>query len=191
MVPIVCAPVLIGMYGNVHFGVSGNSAFFNVILELLPPVFGALVVTAVIAAVMSTIDGVFIAFSQLLLNDIYKNYINKNATGEQMSKMTLGLNVIVTIGAIAFAATASSLVGLLSNCYLFLEAAILVPYMGGQWYKGGTTQGAIAASVVGMVIATLEMFGIFALPYSALTMFIPGVIVFVIVSMMTQKKAAA
>ena len=55
MLPAIMAPVLIGMYGRVHMGLTGNSAFFGVILDVLPPLLAALVVTAAIAAVMSTI----------------------------------------------------------------------------------------------------------------------------------------
>lgn len=182
-------PCIIGMYGRVHFGAEGNNAFFTVVLNVLPPVFAALVVTAVIAAVMSTIDCVFISFSQVLLNDFYRRRINPDVTDKQLSKMTLGLNVIICVVAIGFAVTATSLVGLLSNCYLFLEGACLVPFLGGRWYKGATKQGAIASSIVGAGIAVLEMFGIFSLPYSAITLFIPSLIAFVIVSMMTSGKA--
>lgn len=189
MVPVCILPVIIGMYGHVRFGASGNSAFFTVILNILPPLVGALVVTAVIAAVMSTIDAAFIAFSQVLLNDLYKNHINKKVTDQQLSKMTLGLNVTVTVIGVVFAMTANSLVGLLSNCYLFMEAACLVPFLGGRWFKKATKQGAIAASIVGCLIAVLQMFGIYALPYAALTMFIPSLIVFIVVSLMTQKDA--
>jgi len=188
MFPVIMAPVFMGMYGRAKFGATGNAAFFTVVLEVLPPVLAALVVVAVLAAVMSTINGCAMAFPQLVLNDIYKLHINKNATDEQLTKLTLPLNLIVTAICIIFAATASSLLGLLSSSYLFLEGAVLVPLMGGRWYKKGTTQGAIAASIVGMLIAVLEMFGIFALPFSAITMFIPSGIAFVVVSMATQKK---
>lgn len=189
MVPVCVMPCVIGMYGRVHFGAEGNNAFFTVVLNVLPPVFAALVVTAVVAAVMSTIDCVFISFSQVLLNDFYRRRINPDVTDKQLSKMTLGLNVIICVVAIGFAVTANSLVGLLSNCYLFLEGACLVPFLGGRWYKGATKQGAIAASIVGAGISVLEMFGIFSLPYSAITLFIPSLIAFVIVSMMTSGKA--
>ena len=46
-----------------------------------------------------------------------------------MSKV---LNIVITLIAITFALKATSLVGLLANCYLFCEAAILVPFVGGR-----------------------------------------------------------
>lgn len=193
MIPLCVAPAFIGMYGHVAFGAEGNTAFFTVVLNVLPPLFAALVVTAVIAAVMSTIDGVFVAFSQVLLNDLYKNHINKNATPELLSKMTLGLNVIVCAIGIVLALTSSSLVGLLSNVYVFLCGACLVPFLAGRWWKGGTNAGAIGASIVGSIFSILEMTGIFSLPYSGITVFIPSLIAYIIVSLATQnsQKAAA
>lgn len=188
MVPICIAPAVIGMYGYVKFGATGNSAFFTVVLNVLPPIFAALVVTAVIAAVMSTIDGAFIAFSQVLLNDLYRNHINKSVTEERLSKMTLGLNIIITAIGIVIALTATSLVGLLSNTYLFLTAACLVPFLGGRIWKGGTTAGAVTSSAVGVVFCLLQMAGIYTLPYSAVTLFIPSLVAYVVVSLCTGKK---
>lgn len=130
MLPAIMAPVLIGMYGRVHMGLTGNSAFFGVILDVLPPLLAALVVTAAIAAVMSTIDCFIIAFSQCLLNDLYKKHINKTATDAQLNKLTLPLNIVLIVCCIAMAATGASVISLLSMSYLFIEAAILVPFMG-------------------------------------------------------------
>ena len=189
MIPIVMLPVFIGMYGKVHFDASGSSAFFDVILNILPPLFAALVVTAVIAAVMSTIDAAFVAFSQLLLSDVYRAHIKKDATDKELSNMSKVLNIVITLIAITFALKATSLVGLLANCYLFCEAAILVPFVGGRIWKKGSTVGAIASSLVGSAVALLELFGVYALPYSALTMFIPAALVYIVVSLMVPDKA--
>lgn len=188
MVPVCIAPAIIGMYGHAKFGATGNAAFFTVIMETLPPIFAALVVTAVIAAVMSTIDAAYIAFSQVLLNDLYRNHINKNVTDKQLSKMTLWLNIGVTLIGIFFALTATSLVNLLSNTYLFLCGACLVPLVGGRVWKGGNRAGAIAASIVGITCVVLHMLNILVLPYYAVTLFVPSLIAYVIVSLATKKN---
>lgn len=191
MIPICIAPAVIGMYGFVKYNATGNAAFFTVVLNVLPPIFAALVVTAVIAAVMSTIDGAFIAFSQVILNDLYCNHINKSVTDEKLSKMTLGLNVIITAIGIIFTLNATSLVGLLSNTYLFLCAACLVPFLGGRIWKHGTTAGAVTSSAVGVVFCLLQMTGVYTLPYSAVTLFVPSLIAYVAVSLFTGKQNSA
>lgn len=191
IVPLSFAPVLIGMYANVKFGSSGNGAFFDVVLNTLPPIFAALVVAAVIAAVMSTIDALLIAFSTILLRGIYKGHINKTASDRQLSKMTLGLNIVVIGFSICIAIVSTSVINTLSNTYLFLSAACLIPFLGGWLWKKATPAGAVSSSVVGVIIVILQMLGIYTLPYYAITLFIPSLIVFAAVSLMTQKKATA
>lgn len=188
LLPIAAIPVVIGMYGNAAYGAVGASAFFTVIFEALPPILSALMVAAVIAAVMSTIDGCLIAFSAIILKDIYKNHINKSVTDTQLSKMTLGLNmVLITLG-ILLAISSSSIIGLMANTYIFLCASCLIPFLGGWAWKKATTAGAVSSSIVGVVFALLQFANIYTLPYSAITIFVPSLIVFVIVSLVTQEK---
>lgn len=189
LLPIAVIPVIIGMYGTAAYGATGTAAFFTVIFEALPPILAALMVAAVVAAVMSTIDGCLIAFSAIILKDIYKGHINKSATDKQLSKMTLGLNVIVITLGILLAISSSSIIGLMANTYIFLCAACLVPFLGGWLWKKATTAGAVSSSIVGVIFALLQFANIYTLPYSAITIFVPSLIAFVIVSLMTQKKA--
>lgn len=188
IIPLSIAPTFVGMYGAVKFGATGNDAFFSVVMNILPPVAAALIVTAVVAAVMSTIDSALIAFSAVLLNDIYKGYIDRDATPEKLSKMTLGLNIGVTVIGIVIALSFGSIVSVLSNTYMFLCAACLIPFLGGILWKKGTPSGAVASSIVGVGFELLELLGIYALPYSTITVFIPSLIAFAAVSMMTQKQ---
>lgn len=190
LLPIAAVPVIIGMYGTAAYGVTGTTAFFAVIFEALPPIFAALMVAAVVAAVMSTIDGCLIAFSAIILKDIYKGHINKAATDKQLSKMTLGLNVVVITLGILLAISSSSIIGLMANTYIFLCASCLVPFLGGWLWKKATTAGAVSSSIVGVIFTLLQFSNIYTLPYSAITIFIPSLIVFVVVSLFTQKKTA-
>ena len=124
----------------------------------------------------------------MLLNDIYKGYIDREATPEKLSKMTLGLNIGVTVIGIVIALSFGSIVSVLSNTYMFLCAACLIPFLGGILWKKGTPSGAVASSIVGVGFELLELLGIYALPYSTITVFIPSLIAFAAVSMMTQKQ---
>lgn len=190
IIPLSIAPVLMGMYGHIRFGSTGNAAFFDVVLNTFPPILAALVVSAVLAAVMSTIDGVLIAFSTVVLRGIYQGHVNKNASDKQLSKMTLGLNVVVILVGILIALNSESVVNVLSNTYLFLCAACLIPYLGGWAWKGATTAGAVASSVVGVLMVVIQMLGIYTLPYYSITLFIPSLVVFIIVSLLTRKDTA-
>jgi len=189
MLPVIFAPVLIGMYGRVHFGLNNNTAFFGVILNIFPPVLAALVVVAVVAAVMSTIDGMMIGQSVNLLRGFYKNVIDPNASDEKLKKLTLPCNILTLCGASMFAFSTNSILGLLSNAYLFSSAVALAPVICGWLWKGTTRKGAVAAMIVGFIVAILQMFGIYTLPYSGVTHIIPSFVTIFVVSLLTKDDA--
>lgn len=186
---IAAIPVFIGMYANAAFGVTGNSAFFMVIQDVLPPVLAAIVFAAVIAAIMSTIDCLYIVAAQMFLNDIYVTMVNPKADPDKLRKWTLPINLIFTACAIVIALGASSIVDLLSSTLTFVTAAALVPLFGGILWKGATKQGATVSAAVGFIFAALSFFGIFELPYSGVTIYLPGLIAFIVASLVTQDKA--
>lgn len=189
MIPICLAPVIIGMYGRVHYNLTGNTAFFGVILESFPPILAALVVVAAIAAVMSTIDGSLLAASASFLRGLYKDVIDKDASDEKLQKLTLPLNIIVILISSYFAFTSNSIVSLLSSLYIFTGGALLAPLLFGWFWKKTTTQGAIAGVVAGTIYGVLQMFNIYSLPYKGVTYVLPSCIALIIVSLLTQDKA--
>lgn len=191
MLPVCIAPVIIGMYGRVHYGFEGNTAFFGVILNTFPPILAALVVVAVVAAVMSTIDGMLIAASTLYIRGFYKNVIDKNASDAKLQKMTLPLNIITILLAVYFAFSSGTIVGLLSNMYVFTGSALLAPLLCGWFWKGTTTKGALAGVVVGTAYGLLQLFNIYTLPYSGITYVIPSFAALFVVSLLTQDKTQA
>jgi len=188
MIPICFAPVIIGMYGRVVYGVADNTAFFNVILHIFPPVLAAFVVVAVIAAVMSTIDGSLIAESVIAVRGIYKNVIDPEASDEKMQKLTLPVNIATILISAWFAFSSNSIIGLLSNVYLFVGSAALAPVILGWYWKDANKQGAMAGIVVGSSFALLQLLGIYELPYSGITFLIPPFVSMIVVSLLTKKK---
>lgn len=188
MLPLCIAPVFIGMYGRAHFGVADNTAFFNVVLHTFPPVLAALVVVAVIAAVMSTIDGMLISQSVFVLKGLYKGTIGKNASDAQLQKLTLPVNILTILISAYFAFSSNSIVGLLSNGYLFIGAIALAPVICGWLWKGTTRKGAIAGMLSGAIIALLQLTGIYELPYSGITYLLPPFAVLIVISLLTKEK---
>ena len=72
-----------------------------------------------------------------------------------------------------------------------MNAGALVMVLGGIWWKKGTKEGAIASALCGMVVILVNMSGLVAVPYISFTPLIPSVIAYVVVSLVTQKKAVA
>lgn len=192
MIPLALMPAFIGSYGAFKYNASGNSAFFDVIINELPAIVCALIIAAVLAAVMSTIDCGLITMSTVLTRDIWQGALKKNPSEAQLKKITLVINIGFMFTSTALALSASSILGLLNSVYSFLAAACFVPFVGGVAWKGGTTKGAVAASIVGVITVIISWFGVTfplgnMIPASIFPI-IPSAVAYILVSLFTQKK---
>lgn len=188
MIPLAIMPAFIGAYGNTVYGATGDSAFFTVIMNELPAIVCAVIIAAVLAAVMSTIDCVFIVMSTVLTKDILIGTMKREYTEKQLSKMTLVLNVAIMIGGVILALNAGSILDMLNAFYSFLAAACFVPFIGGLLWKKGSSKGAIAASLFGIATVVLGWLGVSLPSLGGFFPCIPGVIAFVVVSLIAPDK---
>lgn len=194
MIPLALMPAFIGSYGNFKYGATGSSAFFDVILNELPAVVCALIIAAVLAAVMSTIDCGLITMSTVLTRDIWQGALKKTPSEAQLKTITLVVNIGFMFTSTALALASSSILGLLNSVYAFLAAACFVPFVGGVLWKRGNATGAAAASIVGVITVVVTNLGV-TLPGSgvipgAILPIIPSAIAYVIVSLCTKAPEA-
>ena len=194
MIPLALMPAFIGSYGSFKYGATGNSAFFDVILMELPAIVCALIIAAVLAACMSTIDCGLITMSTVLTRDIWQGTLKKNPTEAQLKKITLGVNIGFMATATALALSASSILGLLNSVYSFLAAACFVPFVGGLAWKRGTAAGAVAASIVGVATVLISWTGV-VFPFGSIIPagifpVIPSAIAYIIVSLCSKNTEA-
>lgn len=188
MIPLAIMPAFIGAYGNAAFGVTGDQAFFTVIMNALPSIISALIIAAVLAAVMSTIDCGFITMGAVITRDILQGTLHKDLNEKQLSRITLIINISFIAISTALALSASSILNLLNSFYSFLAAACFVPFVGGILWKKGTGKGAVAASLVGVATVVLGWIGV---PMPSLGGFfpcIPSAIAFILVSLFVPDK---
>lgn len=141
---------------------------------------------------MSTIDCGLITMSTVLTRDIWQGALKKNPSEAQLKKITLIINIGFMFTSTALALSASSILGLLNSVYSFLAAACFVPFVGGVAWKGGTTKGAVAASIVGVITVIISWFGVTfplgnMIPASIFPI-IPSAVAYILVSLFTQKK---
>jgi SSS family solute:Na+ symporter len=178
-------PVLIGMYGKALYPeLSGAVIFFKVLLENFSPIIGALLITGVLAAVMSTCDGLLLAVTAHVAYDLYGKIINPNASEKSLSRMSVVVTFVAGIIALIIAISSSSIVGLLSFTYTILVGASFVTMVGGLLWKNGNSKGALASSIVGVLFVLLNRWGILPLYHSILAV-IPSAVAYVIVSLAT------
>lgn len=186
--PFVIIPVIVGMYGKALFPDTESSAIlFKVVLETCPPVMSGLILAAILAAVMSTVDIIILNISANLVHDIYAGIINPKADEKKLSRLTVIVTFAVGITGLIISLQFSNIISLLSSAYSFQNAGSLVMILGALYWKKGTKEGAIAGALVGVAVVLLSKLGV-PVPYVSLTPFIPSLIIYVAVSLFTQNK---
>ena len=196
MIPLALMPAFIGSFGAYKYNASGNSAFFDVILNELPAIVCALIIAAVLAAVMSTIDCGLITMSTVLTRDTWQGALHKNPSEKQLKKITLVINILFMGSSTILALSSGSILGLLNSVYSFLAAACFVPFVGGIVWKRADARSAMAASVVGVLTVLISWIPGVTFPLgniipSGLFPIIPSAIAFILVGLFTGNSNTA
>lgn len=189
IIPFVLLPVLIGMYGRAMWpdAVSGT-IIFKVLFEAMPPALAGLLIASICAAVMSTCDGGLVTITANIVSDIYYKHINPDASDKRLASMTTWSTVIVGLIALILSLQFSSIISLFSLAYTFMTAGGLVMILGGVLWKKGTTQGAVASFLTGILCVIINKMGV-NMPLASIFPILPSLAAYVLVSIMTADKA--
>lgn len=189
LLPFVILPVLIGMYGRALFpDAPASSIMFQVMLEAFPSWLAAILIAALVAAVMSTVDSQLIYITASFTNDIYVEYINHKADDKTLNRIAHVVTFVVGCVVLYLALNAKEIISMLSYAYTFLCAGTLVMFVGGIFWGKATRAGAVSAAVVGIFFVVLYKFCGVNLPYSSVFPILPSAIAFVVVSLLTQSQ---
>ena len=117
----------------------------------LNPFLASIFIAGIVAAGMSTIDGILVTTTGAVTRDIYQKLVNKNATDESVMKLSKVITVIIGILVICFGVFQPG--GIFEiNLFAFSGMAIfVVPILFGIYWKKATAKGAIAAVVTGVI----------------------------------------
>lgn len=212
---ILLMATLVALIAHVYLGDSLAAENKNLVfVQLVRNIFGwgglaligGLLISAIVAASMSTADSQLLASSSSFASDIYKTVINKNSTDKQMLDVgriaTIGVTVIATILALlVYHFELGGIMELVSAAWSIFGAAfgpivLLSLYWKRLTYKGACTgiiTGA-ATSILWMVLFNLENYGFTSLIvasgiYEIVPGFVIGLIVAVIVSLLGNAPA--
>lgn len=192
LLPYVVLPVMIGMYGVALYpDAAPGTILFQVLIQNFPPIVAALMIAALMAAVMSTVDSQLIYITGSMTNDIYKAYIDKDADEKKLNTIAKIATVVIGVVVLYLALGAKTIISMLSAAYTFMCAGTLVMFVGGLFWKKATKAGAIASSVTGMLFVFLYKYCGVTLPVSSIFPILPSLIAYVAVSLMTQPKEKA
>ncbi|TKX84426.1 sodium:solute symporter family protein [Halorubrum sp. SS5] len=187
----VCVLAL-GLLARVRFpGLADpDASVVRLALDLFGPVVGLLLLGAVVAAVLSTVDSVLLVTSAAVAHDIYERTLPAlGIVDDPEPARVRRVSRLATVGAAAVPAVLAvdpgpfgGVVQLIVALYTsVLGATLFVPVLGGLHWEAATRDGALAGIVGGFVAATgwqvvTEVSPIDALgPLVALDPVVPGV----------------
>ncbi|WP_254546782.1 sodium:solute symporter family transporter [Halomarina pelagica] len=163
----------------------------RLILEVVPVGVSGLILAGFVSAMMSTADSALLASSTLFTSDVYKRFVDPDASDETYTRVSrafvLGLGAVMIYAAVAIGNVVQALV----LAYDLLTGCIFVPVFAAFFWERSTWQGALSSIVAsaGVVVASLWTYGFSSnLPivYGLAT----STVVFVVVSVVTGPPAA-
>ena len=191
---------LVGTSGKALFPAVENAEVLpKMIQATLPPVLAGLVVSALLAAAMSTGNCLLISLAGCFSRDLYNKVFRPSAKLDEL-KHSKALSRIVIVGTlIAGVGIAFYARGILYTIIIFnypYMASLLVPLLGGVLWKGATTKGAVAAIFAGGAIGIASFVagipgplqGIFNIDMGLLAAYLFSAVVFVSVSLLTKDQ---
>jgi len=187
----VCVAVL-GLLARVRFPDLGNpdTAVTALALELFGPVVGGLLLLAVIAAILSTVDSVLLVTSAAVSSDLYAKalpalgVLGTTPDGSQLARVGQGATVlaaVIPLGLTLFSGWLGELVQLIVALYTSLLAGTLfVPVVGGLHWQAATKRGALGGMVAGfcavVVWQGLRAWGVAPAVTQAVDPVVPGLL---------------
>ena len=157
---IVIFAALVGIIGRLFLGydesINANSlVFITMVRKIFPGVISGILLSAVLAASMSTADSQLLAAASAFASDVYKPVLRKNKASEK-EMLWAGRFVVLAISIIALLIAsnpnAGSIMSLVSNAWGVFGAAFGPAIMLSLFWKRFTFAGAVAGIAVGAVV---------------------------------------
>lgn len=156
-----------------------------------PPIFGSVIVAAIIAAGISTINSALLSSASLLTTDIYARFINKDISLSRVTFIGKATVLVMTliIVILSFLPVAQGFLVPVAALGYSIVMQLVPAALGPLYWKKGTLKGAISSIVVGeTALAFVYIFGS-PLPLGpGTTGILLGTITFFVVSLFTQDK---
>lgn len=166
-VPALIGLLLTGMVNNgtidadLLVSQGANYSLPVMALNVLPSAVTGILFAALISATMSSASSDLLAAGSLFSNDIYKQYINKNASDGQLLRMTK--IVMVVVGLVSFGVAVlnvTDIITLLIFSFGLRAAGGFFPYVFGHFWEKATAAGCMASLVLGslaLIIMDLKL----------------------------------
>ena len=193
---ILIFSVASGCIGHLLMGdlADSSTVFIQMVRFLFPALISGILLSAILAAAMSTADSQLLASASAFASDVYKPVIRKGKASEK-EMLWAGRFVVLIIAIIAVLIASNpnsgTIMGLVENAWGVFGAAFGPAIMLSLFWKRFTFEGAVAGIVVGAVvdIAWLAFLGSTGI-YEIIPGFICGLIAAVIASKCSKAPSA-
>ncbi len=150
-----------GVLGDalLQVGETPNASLPMLFIELFPTWLAALIGVGILAAIMSTADGLVVSSSQIIANDLYRRtfakYLTPNATPEEQDRIELLIGRVATVATLVICTVmAWSLLDMNIAIIVWIGiggmmAAFAGPLVLGALWKGVTKPGAYCGLIAG------------------------------------------
>ena len=198
----VTGAVFTAIIGTVFFtqndySITDQESFETIFLDMAQvmfhPLVAGLVLTAVLAAIMSTMSSQLLIVSSSLIEDLWKMVTNKELGEKTLIKLSRGaVLVIAVIGGVLAINPSDSILGLVGFAWAGFGSAFGPLVLLALYWKRLNSKGAIAGMITGAVVSMVwgMVPATSSLIYEIVPGFIAHVIVAVIVTLMTKEPAA-
>jgi sodium/proline symporter len=194
---ILTFSVAAGIIGHLFLGEIEDSSvvFITMVRKIFPALISGLLLSAILAAAMSTADSQLLASASAFASDVYKPVIRKDkATETEM--LWAGRYVVLAISVIAVMIASNpnsgTIMGLVENAWGVFGAAfgptILLTLFWRRFNFAGAVAGILTGAVVDILwLAFLKDFGL----YEIIPGFLASLIVAIVVSLATKAPSDA
>ena len=170
MIVALVGAMATGFFGYAYVAKTGiemgdpETIFIVLSQVLFHPLIGGFLLAAILAAIMSTVSSQLLVTSSSLTEDVYKAFINKEASEKQLVFMGRVCVVLVALVAIAMAYNRdSSILNIVSNAWAGFGAAFGPLVVLGLYWKRMTFGGALAGIVVGATTVLIWIYAPFTI----------------------------
>lgn len=143
-----------GIFDPAQFADVGSRYALPVLaVNAMPPLICGVLFAGVISATMSSASSDLLGAGSIFANDIYREYINRNAsdiTVMRVARIVMVLSGLLSLLIALF--NTSSIITILMFSFTLRAAGSFFPYVIGLYWKGASEAGTLASLVVGTFV---------------------------------------
>jgi SSS family solute:Na+ symporter len=155
-------PVLFGMIARITSpGIEDmNAVLPSVLTRELPPWLGAIALAAVFSTEVDTCDAILFMLSTSASKDLYKRFLNPNASDAQLLRVGRATAVAGGVVGVLLSIWLQTVIGAITVFYSLLVVTLFIPVIGGLYVRRAGSPEAIAALAAGVITLAVVRFGV-------------------------------